>query len=139
MRDEGIDIPDPTVDADGNIGLGFEAGAAEADFDAIEDAFSACSGHLDGVTLGFTEADVSEFEDRMLEFAQCMRDNGYDMDDPDFSDFAFPGVDGADDDERGGGFIDIDPTDPDFEPALEACQDILAGFGPGGFGGGDET
>ncbi len=51
----------------------------------------------------------------MLEYARCMRDEGVDMPDPDFS--------------QGGGFIgmggDVDPDDPDFRAADEVCRSIL--------------
>jgi hypothetical protein len=63
-----------------------------------------------------------------LAYAQCMRDNGIDMPDPDFS--------GG----RGGGLFSalrgVDPSSPTFQTAMEACQPILAdaGFGPGGNG-----
>ena len=46
---------------------------------------------LEGVTLGRQQRDLTEFQDTFLEFASCMRDNGYDMPDPDFSNFGQPG------------------------------------------------
>ena len=52
----------------------------------------------------------------MLEFAECMRDHGVDMPDPQF-----------DGDGGGGGMIEMtaDPDDEGFEEAQEACQPIL--------------
>ena len=47
------------------------------------------------------------------------------MPDPDFSGSAGSGVLGQ-----------IDRTDPAFEDAAAACEDILSGFGPGGGGPG---
>ncbi len=50
-------------------------------------------------------------------FAACMRDNGFDMPDPDFSGLALRGD---------GPFGEVDLEDPAFESALEQCDDILA-------------
>ena len=62
-----------------------------------------------------------------------MRSNGYEMDDPDFSNFGQPGQGGG----GGGGiFGPIDQEDPEFQAANEQCEDLLAGFRGGGAGGG---
>jgi len=149
MRDNGVDIEDPTVDASGNLQFGgFRPGPgedqAEFDRDAIGDAMEVCGESLEGVALGIGgrgEVDFTELQDTLVEYAACMRENGYDMDDPDFSG-AGPGSGGG-----GGAFGEIDPDDPDFVAAQEACQDLLGdtfggpGVGgppPGGAGGGDQ-
>lgn len=140
MRDNGVAIDDPTVDADGNIQFGGFRGAAqngEIDRETIEAARAACEGNLQGIALGRGggDFDVTELQDTFVEYAACMRDNGYDMDDPDLSSFG-PGAGGDREPGQGGGpFGDIDRNDPDFVTAQEACQDILSGFGPGGGGG----
>jgi hypothetical protein len=143
MRDAGVDIEDPTVDADGNLEFGAIRGrVAESDLDvdreAIRAAFDECGELLESVTLGFRRGDDAAFQDTLLEYAQCMRDNGVDMDDPDFSS-AGPGEGGETGDDPGarrGPFGNIDPEDPDFLAAQEVCRDILGGFeripGPGG-------
>lgn len=141
MREAGIDIDDPTIDADGNLRLARPNSGTGAEGDDggnfRDDEFRAareqCGELLDGVALGFRDQDRTDIEDQLLEFAACVRGNGYDMPDPDFSDFGTPG--------QGGGapFGAIDRDDPAFQAAAEACQDVLAGFGPGGgrgFGGG---
>lgn len=56
----------------------------------------------------------AEFEDAMVAFAECMRENGIDFPDPG----------------SGGGLIigpdsDIDPEDPDFKAAEAECKPIL--------------
>jgi hypothetical protein len=57
-----------------------------------------------------------------------MRDNGYDMDDPDFSSFG-PGAEGEPaEGARVGPFGEIDQDDPDFVAANEACGEILGGL-----------
>ena len=137
MRENGLDVADPTVDAEGNLSLGRPGGGgggAGAGFDrqAAEAAFEVCGDLLEGVTLGFGAQDRTGLEDDLLSFASCMRDNGFDMPDPDFS--ATPG--GAGGPGGGGPFGQIDRDDPAFESALETCQDELPGFAGGGGGGG---
>ena len=143
MRDEGVEIDDPQIDSDGNFRIGaIIRQASDADPEQIRAAMEACSEHLEGVTLGFRDFDLTELQDQMLDFAGCMRDNNYDMPDPDFTNFG-PGGGGQGEPGQGGGpFGAIDPNDPEFQSALEQCQDILS-FGriPGserqGRGGGN--
>ena len=90
----------------------------------------ACAEQLEGVVLGFggRDFDPTELEDTMVEYAACMRENGYDMDDPDFSSFG-PGTNGEPGEGGPGGpFREIDPEDPDFVAANEACGEILGGL-----------
>lgn len=135
MRDQGIDMADPTVDADGNLSLRDTMRSIDVpDRSVIRDARDACAEHLDDVTLGFREADRSEFEDLFVEYASCMRDNGYE-DMPDSVGFG-PGQAGESDQPP------IDFEDPDFQAANEVCQEIFAeseiggGLPPGGPGRG---
>lgn len=128
MREQGIDIPDPEVDTDGNLRPSRpEPGTFERS--EVQAAREACSELLDGVTFGFRDRDRTEIEDTLLEFAACMRDNGYDMPDPDFS------VESGQGGGPGGGgpFGEIDRNDPVFQAATEACEDIFTDlpFGPG--------
>jgi hypothetical protein len=132
MRDEGVDVPDPQVDADGNLtfGLGLGGGGGggggggQVDPEALQDAMEVC-GEIPQSAFGGEQPDQTEVQDTLLEFAQCMRENGYDMPDPDFS--GEGGLTSA--------FGDIDTNDPAFQEAAEACEDIFAG----GFGGGDDS
>lgn len=129
LRDQGIDVPDPTMDADGNLRLArpnTAPGDPGFDRETFRAAREACAEHLEDVTLGFRGEDRTEIEDQLLEFAACMRDNGYDMPDPDFNATG----------QGGGPFGPIDRRDPEFQAAAEQCGDILAGFGPGGRGAG---
>jgi hypothetical protein len=143
MRDNGVDMEDPTVDADGNIRLNFRgnAGPGEEGFDRemVGAAREACAEYRDALSFGFEDRDTAEFQDQILEFASCMRDNGYDMADPDFT-AAGPGGGGEPGAGGGGPFGPIDPEDPAFQQGMEACQDVLSGTGPDGtgprFGGG---
>lgn len=139
LRDNGIDIEDPTVDSSGNVEFGGIRGAAEAagvEPESLRAAMDACAQNLEGVSLGRRGEDFDEtaLQDTLLEFAACMRANGYDMPDPDFT----SGGSGAGGGGGGGGpFGQIDRTDPDFLAAEGACRETLDGFrGPGGSRGG---
>lgn len=129
MRGEGVDLADPTVNADGSIEL-FQP-AANNNIDPndpeVTDAIEVCGDLIAGASfLPGAGLDQSELEDTLLGFAQCLRDLGFDVDDPDLS----------------GGFAggpagifgeNFDPTDPANADAVQECQ---AAFGAGGpFGG----
>lgn len=135
MRDQGLDMEDPTVDANGNLGFGGlrgpgQDGEQSGPPDGFREAIDECQPLLEGLELGFGRGDETELRDTLLEFAQCMRDNGYAMDDPDLSTFG-PGS-GEEPGQRSGPFGDVDFNDPAFQTAQSACEDILGGFGPGG-------
>ena len=130
MRDEGVDLPDPTVNADGSIEL-FQPGAIsniDPDDPAVANAVEVCGDLIAWASfLPGAGLDQSEIEDRLLGFAQCLRDLGFDVDDPDLS----------------GGFAggparifgdNFDPTDPANADAVGECQ---AAFGAGGPLGGN--
>lgn len=121
MRSGGIDFPDPELDSDGNVGFDLEAlrDLAEVDEEELESAFEECIGLLEGVSFGFEQIFEAEFQDAILEFAVCMRANGFDMPDPDFSQLTTTG-------QIFGEQLDI--NDPDFEAAFELCQDTLPGI-----------
>ncbi len=122
MRDGGIDFPDPTVDSAGNVGFDFAALSDLSQLDVVElqSAFEACVSLLAGVSFGFERIFETEFQDDVVVFAGCMRENGIDMPDPDFAGILeggqlFPGW-------------NPDLDDPDFEVAFEACEDLLPGI-----------
>jgi hypothetical protein len=125
MRAEGVDLPDPTVDADGNPQLVPPDDFELEDLDALQDAAEACEEYLEGVALGFEDLDLTSLTDTLVEFAACMRDNGYDLPDPDFSLIAPD----AEEIPSGGPFGDVDFTDQDFLDALEVCQDLITNLG----------
>ncbi|HVF14938.1 MAG TPA: hypothetical protein VM942_10085 [Acidimicrobiales bacterium] len=161
MRGQGLDIADPSVDANGNLTLGGPRaggapgggaaqggdagqGAAAPDRDAFQTAREEC-GDPPATSFGFNEEDRAAFQESALKLAQCMRKEGItDFADPDFSGAgpggpgggggAGPGgVTGA---EGGGGpFGDVDRTDPKVQAALTACRTQLGDAGvqlPGG-------
>jgi len=124
LRDEGLDVEDPTVDADGNLRPPRPRDVANLDREQARTAFDACSDYLQDVTFGFDGADQTERQDQLLEYAVCMRDNGYDMPDPDLTRSGTPGQGG------GGPFGELDLNDPAFQSAQTACSDIFGGTGP---------
>ena len=133
MRDNGVDFPDPVVEADGTIVFGRRPGGGAGGQDSenlqaigrdpdLPAARAACSDLIEGLALGpggqnFDEVRV-ELMDRLLEFAQCMRDNGVDIPDPDPNAFT-PGGGGG----RPFGGIDFD--DADVSAAFEICGEQL--------------
>lgn len=134
LREQGVDIADPTVGPDGMLQMApivVESGPIEGDGPPDQAAVDEMMRQMDAVfaecepllgEVAFTGGDLpgfDEFEDTLLEYAACMRDNGFDMPDPEFSE---------------GGMIDLgmsDPNDPTFAAADEACRDIFGGFGGG--------
>lgn len=113
MRENGIDLPDPEPDGEG----GFTFGIGELGIDLsdarFQDALRACRDKLP--RGGDRDLDDPEVQAQLREFAECMRDNGIDMPDPD------PG--GG----FGGAMAEIDRNSPAFQKALEACRDLLQG------------
>ena len=128
MRDSGVpDFPDPIVTEDGAVDFagGFEQ-FEEFDEDDMQTAFGACADNLEGLSFapGGANFDLTGIQDTLLEFAQCMRDNGFDMPDPDFTNFDLAGGVGP--------FGEIDPNAPGLQEALEACESIFENLPLGG-------
>lgn len=113
MRDEGVDIPDPDVDKDGNVRLGEVRVGPGSDIkpEEFEAAQKVC-GNPPGREL--SNEDQGEMQDAVLEMVQCLRDKGFDMPDPKFED---GGV------RMGGKDLPFDPEDPEFEKAQQECQE----------------
>ena len=120
MRDEGIDIGDPTVDADGNVALGTPMNMI-SDHGALMEAYETCSDFIGGRALGHGGEDRTAVHDRLLEYAKCVRENGYyQLADPDFSGTSsdiFPG---------------LDMDDPAYKAADQVCKSLLVDDGDAG-------
>ena len=127
MREHGVDIPDPKAGEGGMvmIGPGGDPGVARSSEPpaGFEDAHKACEHHLEGLIGEGPGQMDAEAQDKALKFAKCMRENGIDMPDPDFS---------------GGGLrITIGgpgAAGPDQETMRKAQEKCGAAFGAGGFG-----
>lgn len=154
MRDEGIDIADPTRDSSGNLVLGGGdsslAGGQSVggDPDDIDAAHEVCGQQPRLGPTDISEEEEQQTKDAALDFAQCMRDEGVeDFPDPDFSstgpggapEGASPGADteGATRSVNAP-FGEIDFDDPPTKAAYETCQGLLGGIsdGSGGSSGG---
>jgi hypothetical protein len=126
MRENGVpDFPDPQIE-DGGIRMQI-GGENDQPMDraAMDKAMKACEDLAPRGGGNISEEDQQEMQDAFLAYAQCMRDNGYDMPDPDFSD-------------GGGAFrMQGEPDDPAFQKAQEACEDKMPGR-PGEDDEGDE-
>jgi hypothetical protein len=143
MREHGVDMPDPDTSGPGGgaVFIGPGGDGDEPDMEEFEAADEACRHLIEGV-MGpgreLSPEEEAEMQDQALAMAQCMRDHGIDMPDPQFDE---------------GGMIsqemrDIDPMSEEFQEAQEACAEeagieggIFAGPGPGpggGRGGADE-
>lgn len=132
LRGKGLDVPDPEVDADGNLSFSPRSVMRQGTVDPEElrAVMEACGGLPEGVGGGFSPEDRTQFQDTALKFAECMRGQGLDVPDPDFSAGA-PRAGG------GGPFGgQLDRDDPKVAAALEVCQQIFADSGLGQPGGG---
>jgi hypothetical protein len=133
LRDEGIDAPDPTFDADGGFQLNLRAivgggpGQEGGPREDVRAAMDACGEYLEDIRQGRAQPDLTQLQDDLLAFAECMRDNGIDMADPDITG-SEPGAPGGD----RGLFGELDPNDPDVAAAMEGCQELFGGIRLGG-------
>jgi hypothetical protein len=106
IRENGVsEFPDP--DAEGRILL--PRGRIDPESTVFQQATDACR-HLAPEGWGDTETDPADVE-VMLEFAQCMRENGV----PDY----------PDPDPNNGNRITLEPNNPKSHAALDACKAIL--------------
>jgi hypothetical protein len=81
LRDQGIEMYDPVVDADGNVQKPeFAEGVELAKSDWA--AFEACDEHLAGFSFEKERVDVSAQVDQWVAIVSCLRDKDYDVDEP---------------------------------------------------------
>lgn len=124
MRENGVDMEDPTFDADGNVtGGGFGGGAGGGGIDLRSDeaqaAMEACGSLIQNVQLGGGPGggfDRDAIQTAMTDFTACLRDQGLDVDDISF----------------GGGPGDGGGQAPDGSVPTPGDGSLP----PGGFGGG---
>jgi hypothetical protein len=85
MRENGVTkFPDPT--SDGGLMIKADSGI-DPESSTFKAADEKCQSHLKGVMdagSGPSPAEQQEQQEKLLAFAQCMRDNGVDMADPTF-------------------------------------------------------
>lgn len=88
MRENGVDMDDPTFDADGNMqgGLGFGPDSGiDPQSDEFQAAQEACGDLIDGIALGGpgggNGVDQEAVQTALTDFTACLRDEGLDVDD----------------------------------------------------------
>ena len=116
MREHGVDIPDPDTAGGGGVRITVSGNPG-----GTQAALQACQ---DKLPNGGTPPSMDpEQQEKLREYAQCMREHGVDIPDPD---------------PNGGGLMitksggpgdgpNLDPNDPSFQAAQQACQDKLPG------------
>jgi hypothetical protein len=109
MRDHGVDMADPEIDAEGHMRVQMRGGPG-ADAEAASKACASLQAKIGGGDASPQQR--QEDEQAMLEFAQCMRAHGQDVPDPK------PGE---------GIRINKPRDDAGFQAAQEACQSKLPG------------
>jgi hypothetical protein len=82
MRDEGVEYKDPVVDSDGNVQRPEPVEGVTYTREGLAEPYEACSHHIEGLTFGRERGDMSERVDQFVAIATCLRDKGYDVDDP---------------------------------------------------------
>lgn len=80
MRDNGVDMPDPTFGEDGSIRMGTMALGKDDDPTVFTAATEACKEFRSSSRF---DPDDPKLKEERLEFAQCMREHGVDVSDPD--------------------------------------------------------
>jgi hypothetical protein len=125
MREHGIDMDDPKPDERG-IRLSVPKGVTPQKAEA---ANQACRKHLDAIKPPeLSEEEQKEMREAALANSRCMREHGIDFPDPTFGDHGEVSIEIR----KGSG---VEPDDPKFQKAQEACRKEA----PGLFGGGPET
>jgi hypothetical protein len=134
MRDNGISVADPTIDAKGNPQI-----QPPKDLDVnspkAKAAMDACQKYFKDIQVGSTsQADMKE---ALVAFSACLRKQGLDVGDADLT--KGPGAGGSNaagqgSADTGGIPMDVlasiisrfDPKDPKSAPAVKACASVLS-------------
>ncbi len=140
LRTEGINVPDPELNADGTVNMAAlrQNLAGNPDFNFQDPRFrqtmDKCVPLLQNASFAGqpSREDEIELEDNLLEFAECLRGIGVDVGDPDFSEG------------RGGAFRsmigDLDIDRDSLQVAMSQCSETIFGNerngGPGSPGAG---
>lgn len=108
LRDQGVDVADPSP---GQVGLpGLDRSDSET-----QAAIETCREEVGDVTFGQVGENMAE-PDALLDFVDCMREQGIDMPDP--------GPDGQLSLPE-----NVDPDDPSMRAAGQECSELLRGGG----------
>lgn len=127
MRQHGVNMPDPVngriqVTVTPAPGSSPGAGPLTQDNSQFQAAQTACRQYLPNGGNGTGQPSQQQI-DQATKFAQCMRQHGIPMQDPQVQGGGI---------RFGGGGQGIDPSSPQFQQAQQACQKYAPGGGPGG-------
>ena len=126
MRDHGFNIPDPELNADGSINWAPLKESIDQDpkyAAKSKEAYEDCLPLLEGATFSKKESpeDEIELQDNLLMYAKCLRDNGIDVPDPDFSDEARKGMKPLVENLKG--------ANSRVQQSIDLCVDLVFGAG----------
>jgi hypothetical protein len=122
MRDNGVDMPDPSAEGGKKVfKVGGDSGISPEKF---ETATKACEKYRKDIRPQLTEEEQQKFKEDALAHSRCMREHGIDFPDPTFDAEGGARVRLGSD---GGG--KLNPENPKFKAAEEACGDLM-GKGP---------
>lgn len=118
MRENGVEMPDPGPDNEGGLRFRFGEGT---DPKKVEAAMGKCRQFLPN---GGQRPNLSsEEQEKLREYAKCMRENGV-------TGFPDPGADGGI--RLNPDTLKINPDDPKFKAAQEACRELRPQLRQGG-------
>ena len=131
MRDEGFELPDPELNADGSVNVEAirDNLIADPNFDfqsrKTQQSLQKCVPLLEGATFVQqpSEEELVEFQDNLLQFAGCLREEGLDVPDPDFND----GTNGV-----RTMLAEVDLTDSKVQAIIAKCQSTFTDGEGGG-------
>lgn len=121
MREEGIDLPDIRIGADGRPLLGDISERVDITSRAFSNALNMCASILaeaGALDLGSDPELQAVIQDQLQSFSACMRENGVE----DFPD-PVPGFSGTG---LPYSFAELPLGDPSFADAVEVCQEEVA-------------
>jgi hypothetical protein len=129
MREHGIDMPDPQTAGGGDVVFKAAPAAAAQRLEGTPEQFEAADKECrpllgDAAPAKLSPEQQQEMQDSMVAFARCMRENGVDMPDPEFSDaggFAMR-IGGEDAGPK------FDPMSDEFQAAQEKCDELMPGM-----------
>jgi ASC-1-like (ASCH) protein len=82
LRNEGLEVIDPVVDSGGNIEKPEAVDGANISKEEWIAAYEVCGEIIENITFEKEEVDRSEQVDQYLALAACMREEGFDIEDP---------------------------------------------------------
>jgi hypothetical protein len=113
MRGEGIELVDAGVDPEGNVQRPTLAEGAEVSREKLSAAMAVCGKHLEGLTMGRERQDRAKELDERISLVTCLREKGYDVDDPTAETLDQWGIDFR---------VEFDWDDPKAKAAFDECN-----------------